>query len=162
MALSLLNEKYGITEKDFFRAEIEMVPAVKARDVGFDTSMIGAYGQDDRVCAYTALTAEIDAKKPAHTTVTILADKEEIGSTGNTGLNSDFVLHYIEDLAEQAGVSPREVLRKSLCRKGSRLSDRFCFLSIHIRLRSHLPCRKEFQPCRRNRGRLWQYHSCPP
>lgn len=94
MALSLLNEKYGITEKDFFRAEIEMVPAVKARDVGFDTSMIGAYGQDDRVCAYTALTAEIDAKKPAHTTVTILADKEEIGSTGNTGLNSDFVLHY--------------------------------------------------------------------
>ena len=64
MALSLLNEKYGITEKDFFRAEIEMVPAVKARDVGFDTSMIGAYGQDDRVCAYTALTAEIDAKKP--------------------------------------------------------------------------------------------------
>ena len=111
MALSLLNEKYGITEKDFFRAEIEMVPAVKARDVGFDTSMIGAYGQDDRVCAYTALTAEIDA----HTTVTILADKEEIGSTGNTGLNSDFVLHYIEDLAEQAGVSPREVLRKSLC-----------------------------------------------
>ena len=115
MALSLLNEKYGITEKDFFRAEIEMVPAVKARDVGFDTSMIGAYGQDDRVCAYTALTAEIDAKKPAHTTVTILADKEEIGSTGNTGLNSDFVLHYIEDLAEQAGVSPREVLRKSLC-----------------------------------------------
>ena len=112
MALSLLNEKYGITEKDFFRAEIEMVPAVKARDVGFDTSMIGAYGQDDRVCAYTALTAEIDAKKPAHTTVTILADKEEIGSTGNTGLNSDFVLHYIEDLAEQAGVSPREVLTK--------------------------------------------------
>ena len=115
LALSLLNEKYGITEKDFFRAEIEMVPAVKARDVGFDTSMIGAYGQDDRVCAYTALTAEIDAKKPAHTTVTILADKEEIGSAGNTGLNSDFVLHYIEDLAEQAGVSPREVMRKSLC-----------------------------------------------
>ena len=115
LALSLLNEKYGITEKDFFRAEIEMVPAVKARDVGFDTSMIGAYGQDDRVCAYTALTAEIDAKKPVHTTVTILADKEEIGSAGNTGLNSDFVLHYIEDLAEQAGVSPREVMRKSLC-----------------------------------------------
>ena len=115
LALSLLNEKYGITEKDFFRAEIEMVPAAKARDVGFDTSMIGAYGQDDRVCAYTALTAEIDAKKPVHTTVTILADKEEIGSAGNTGLNSDFVLHYIEDLAEQAGVRPREVMRKSLC-----------------------------------------------
>lgn len=115
MALSLLHEKYGITEKDFFRAEIEMVPAVKARDVGFDGCLIGAYGQDDRVCAYTALTAEMDAKKPAHTTVTILADKEEIGSAGNTGLNSDFVLHYIEDLAEQAGVRTRDVLKASLC-----------------------------------------------
>ena len=115
MALSLLNERYKITEKDFFRAELELVPAVKARDVGLDASMIGAYGQDDRVCAYTALTAEMDAKKPAHTTVTILTDKEETGSDGNTGLNSDYVLHYIEDLAWQAGVPVRDVLRNSLC-----------------------------------------------
>ena len=115
MALSLLNERYKITEKDFFRAELELVPAVKARDVGLDASMIGAYGQDDRVCAYTALTAEMDAKKPAHTTVTILTDKEETGSDGNTGLNSDYVLHYIEDLAGQAGVPVRDVLRNSLC-----------------------------------------------
>ena len=115
MALSLLNERYKITEKDFFRAELELVPAVKARDVGLDASMIGAYGQDDRVCAYTAITAEMDAKKPAHTTVTILTDKEETGSDGNTGLNSDYVLHYIEDLAEQAGVPVRDVLRNSLC-----------------------------------------------
>ena len=115
MALSLLNERYKITEKDFFRAELELVPAAKARDVGLDASMIGAYGQDDRVCAYTAITAEIDAKKPAHTTVTILTDKEETGSDGNTGLNSDYVLHYIEDLAEQAGVPVRDVLRNSLC-----------------------------------------------
>ena len=115
LALSLLHDKYGITEKDFFRAEIEMVPAVKARDIGFDRSLIGAYGQDDRVCAYTALTAEIDAKKPSYTTVTILADKEEIGSVGNTGLNSDFVLHYIEELAAQADVNVREVLKHSLC-----------------------------------------------
>lgn len=115
MALSLLNERYGITEKDFFRAEIELVPAVKARDVGLDKSMIGAYGQDDRVCAYTALTAEIETKKPSRTTVTILTDKEEIGSDGNTGLNSDYVLHYIEDLAEQCQTQVRDVLRNSLC-----------------------------------------------
>ena len=113
--LSLLNEKYGIREKDFFRAEFELVPATKARDIGLDRSLIGAYGQDDRVCAYTALTAEIDTKKPVHTTVTILTDKEEIGSEGNTGLNSDYVLHYIEDLAEQEKVAVRDVLRASLC-----------------------------------------------
>lgn len=115
LALSLLNDKYGITEKDFIRAEIEMVPAVKAVDVGLDRSMVGAYGQDDRVCAYTALTAEIDAKQPRYTTVTVLADKEEIGSVGNTGLNSDFVLHYIEYLAQAAGVDYKTVLKNSLC-----------------------------------------------
>lgn len=115
MALSLLNEKYGITERDFLRAEIEMVPAVKASDVGLDRSLVGAYGQDDRVCAYTAVTAEIASKNPEYTTVTILADKEEIGSVGNTGLSSDFVLHYIEDLAEGAGADVRKVLRNSIC-----------------------------------------------
>ena len=113
--LALLNERYGITERDFLRAEIEMVPAAKAVDVGLDRSMVGAYGQDDRVCAYTALTAEIQTKDPEFTTVTVLADKEEIGSMGNTGLNSDFVLHYIEDLAAAAGVDCRRVLRNSLC-----------------------------------------------
>ena len=115
LALQLLNEKYGITERDFYRAEIEMVPAYKAVDIGLDRSLVGAYGQDDRVCAYTALMAEMEVKKPARTTVTILADKEEIGSNGNTGLDSDFVLHYIEDLAEQAGVRTRDVLKASLC-----------------------------------------------
>ncbi len=115
LALQLLNEQHGITERDFYRAEIEMVPAHKASDVGLDRSMVGAYGQDDRVCAYTALLAEMDARKPARTTVTILADKEEIGSEGNTGLASDFVLHYIQDLADQAGVKARDVLRASLC-----------------------------------------------
>lgn len=115
LALSLLYERYGMTEKDFFRAELEMVPAVKAKDVGLDRSLIGAYGQDDRVCAYTALTAEIGVKKPEFTTVTILTDKEEIGSDGNTGLDSDYVLHYIEDLAEPEGAPVRDVLRNSLC-----------------------------------------------
>ncbi len=109
--LALLNEMYGITERDFLRAEIEFVPATKAADVGFDRSLIGAYGQDDKVCAYTALTAEIDTKAPHFTTVTVLADKEEIGSYGNTGLNSDFVLHYLEDLAEAQGADIRSLLR---------------------------------------------------
>lgn len=115
LALKLLNEKYGITEADFYRAEIEMVPAYKAKDVGLDRSLVGAYGQDDRVCAYTALMAEIGAKEPEYTTVTILTDKEEIGSDGNTGLNSDYVLHYMEDLADAAGVKVRTVLRNSTC-----------------------------------------------
>lgn len=112
-ALSLLNEMYGITEHDFMRAEIEFVPAVKAVDIGFDRSLIGAYGQDDKVCAYTALTAEIDTKAPYYTTVTILADKEEIGSYGNTGLSSDFVLHYLEDLASLEGANIRTLLRNT-------------------------------------------------
>lgn len=115
LALKLLNDRYGITEADFFRAEIELVPAQKACDVGLDHSMIGAYGQDDRVCAYTALMAEIDANMPEYTTVTVLADKEEVGSEGNTGLDSDFVLHYIQDLAAMAGVDARKVLRNSIC-----------------------------------------------
>ena len=115
MAMKLLNEMYGITEKDFTRAEIEMVPAYKAVDVGLDRSLVGAYGQDDRVCAYTALMAETETKAPAHTTLTILADKEEIGSAGNTGLNSDFVLHIIEDLCQTAGADLKTVLRASLC-----------------------------------------------
>ena len=115
LALKLLNEKYGITEADFFRAEIEMVPAQKAVDVGFDRSLVGAYGQDDKVCAYTALTAEMKAKSPEYTTVTILADKEEIGSVGNTGLNSDFTLHYIEGLCKAGNVDVRKVLKHSLC-----------------------------------------------
>mgnify|MGYP003297525201 CR=1 FL=1 len=115
LALSVLNEKYGMTEKDFIRAEIEIVPAFKAVDVGLDRSMVGAYGQDDRVCAYTALTAEMASIEPEYTTVTVLADKEEIGSVGNTGLDSDFVLHYIEDLAETAGIDYRTILRNSIC-----------------------------------------------
>lgn len=115
LALSLLNERFGMTEKDFLRAEIEFVPAVKATDVGLDRSLVGAYGQDDKVCAYTALTAEMKAKSPEYTTVTILADKEEIGSVGNTGLNSDFTLHYIEGLCKAGNVDVRKVLKHSLC-----------------------------------------------
>lgn len=115
MALKLMNEQFGITEKDFIRAEVEFVPAHKASDVGFDRSMVGAYGQDDRICAYTALMAEIDTKNPTYTTMTILTDKEEIGSEGNTGLNSNYVGDYITYLAELEGVNPKEVFRNTIC-----------------------------------------------
>ena len=115
MALKLMNEQFGITEKDFLRAEVEFVPAHKASDVGFDRNMVGAYGQDDRICAYTALMAEIDTKNPTYTTMTILTDKEEIGSEGNTGLNSNYVGDYITYLAELEGVNPKEVFRNTIC-----------------------------------------------
>ena len=115
MALKLLNDRYGITERELLQAEIEFVPAQKARDVGLDRSMVGAYGQDDRVCAYTALMAEIDTKQPVYTTVTILTDKEEIGSQGNTGLDSNYVGDYIRYLAELEGADPKEVFYNSIC-----------------------------------------------
>lgn len=115
LALKLLNERYGITEADFCRAEIEMVPAYKAVDIGLDRSLIGAYGQDDRVCAYTALMAELDAKHPALTTVTALVDKEEIGSEGNTGMNSEFLKQYLERLAQMQGVDVKDVYQHALC-----------------------------------------------
>lgn len=86
--LKILNEKYGICEKDFVTAEIEAVPAFKATDIGFDRSMIGGYGQDDRVCAYTALKAVCESENPEKTVACVLVDKEEIGSMGNTGMLS--------------------------------------------------------------------------
>ena len=113
--LKILNEKYGVTEADFLSAELECVPAIKACDIGLDRSMIGAYGQDDRVCAYPALMAAINAKDIEHTLVTILADKEEIGSMGNTGLESDFLKYLVYDIAEMQGVSGTVALRNSKC-----------------------------------------------
>lgn len=113
--LSILHEKYGITEADFLRAELEVVAAGQARDVGFDRSMIAAAGHDDRVCAYPALRAEIDSKKPTFTTVTVLTDKEEIGSIGTTGLASAYLQHHLEYLAENAGISYKDMLKNALC-----------------------------------------------
>lgn len=86
--LKILNEKYDICEEDLLSSEIEVVPALKARDVGLDRSMIGGYGQDDRVCAYTALRAILEIKKPKKTAVCLLVDKEEVGSMGATGMQS--------------------------------------------------------------------------
>ncbi len=113
--LKLLNEKYGLVESDFLSAEIEFVPASKARDVGFDRSMIGAYGHDDRVCAYPALMAALTCNNPEHTAITVLTDKEEIGSEGNTGLQSAYMKYFIYDLADMQGVKGRDVLSASQC-----------------------------------------------
>ena len=113
--LKLLNEKYGVTEEDFLSAELEMVPAAHACDIGFDRSMIGAYGQDDRVCAYPALTAVLEVKTPERTALAILTDKEEVGSMGNTGLESDFLRYVVGDLAKMQGSDPTLALRRSKC-----------------------------------------------
>lgn len=113
--LNLLNQKYGISEDDFLSAELEMVPAHKACDIGFDGSLIGAYGQDDRVCAYPALTAILEVENPEKTALAILADKEEIGSTGNTGLESDFLRYIIGDIAKMQKVDATVALRNSKC-----------------------------------------------
>ncbi len=113
--LQLLNEKYGIIESDFLSAELEIVPAGNARDLGFDRSMIGAYGHDDRVCAYPALAALMDCSDPAYTAVTILTDKEEIGSDGNTGLCSSYFHDFIRDLAAVCGTRAHIVFSASQC-----------------------------------------------
>ncbi len=113
--LKILNEKYGITEADFLSAELECVPAVKSCDIGLDRSMIGAYGQDDRVCAYPAVMAALETKNPQKTLVTVLADKEEIGSMGNTGLESSFLKYIVYDIAKMQNVSGTVALRNSKC-----------------------------------------------
>ena len=113
--LKLLNEKYGVTEEDFLSAELEMVPAAKSTDIGCDRSLIGTYGQDDRVCAYPALTAVLEVEKPEKTALAILTDKEEIGSCGNTGLESDFLRFVIGDLAKMQNGDPTVALRNSKC-----------------------------------------------
>ncbi len=93
--LKILNDKYGIEEEDFLSAEIEVVPSGKSRDIGFDRSLLGAYGHDDRVCAYGALKGILDIDNPEKTAVCLLADKEEIGSMGNTGMQSEYFEYAI-------------------------------------------------------------------
>ena len=111
----LLHEKYGITEKDFTRAELEIVPATPPRDIGFDRSMVGGYGQDDRVDAYAALMAEIEVKDPAFTTICVLADKEEIGSYGITGMGSTYTFDWLRQLCRMQGADDIRAFRASLC-----------------------------------------------
>ena len=111
--LKILNEKYGIIERDLSFAELELVPVFKARDIGFDRSLIGGYGHDDRCCAFPAFEAILSAEKPKKTCVVMLADKEEIGSDGNTGMKSSFFRYFLADLASIDGIKTRHALSKS-------------------------------------------------
>ncbi|HHI87712.1 MAG TPA: aminopeptidase [Candidatus Cloacimonetes bacterium] len=112
--LNILHEKFGITEEDFISAEIEITPAFSSRDVGIDSSMIGGYGQDDRVCAYTSLRAILDAEHCELPSIVFFADKEEIGSEGNTGAKSDFILDFIADIIDHQKFDSSKILRKVL------------------------------------------------
>lgn len=113
--MHLLHEKYGMREGDFLSAELEAVPAFPVRELGFDRSLVAGYGHDDRVCAYPALRAILDCATPVHTSVVVLTDKEEIGSEGNTGLQSRYLSYFLEDLADTLGEKVRHVLRASQC-----------------------------------------------
>lgn len=113
--LKILNEKYGINEIDFYSSELEVVPAFKARSLGFDSSMVAGYGQDDKVCAYATLRAIIDASVTSVTSVSIFADKEEIGSVGNTGMYSEMFDNFILQLLEKTGDNSVGSLNKTYC-----------------------------------------------
>ena len=114
--MQILNEKYGITEADFISAEIEAVPAFNATDIGFDRTLLGAYGHDDRVCAYAGLKAMLDLEgTPCRTAVCVLADKEEIGSEGVSGMQSAFFDTFVEDLCDSQNVPLRACYEKSFC-----------------------------------------------
>ena len=113
--LALLHDTYGITEEDFLSAELCVVPAAKARDIGFDRSMIGSYGHDDRVCAYPALTAILNCEDSVHTNLCILADKEETGSDGPSGMQCELMLDLISEISRELGGNPARVRANSKC-----------------------------------------------
>ena len=113
--LNILNQKYGVTEEDLTSAEIELVPAFRARTLGLDGSMIAAYGQDDKVCAYTSLHAMMELQNVKNTAVCILSDKEEIGSMGNTGMESHMFDFFISEILNKLGVNKPNLLEKVFC-----------------------------------------------
>ncbi len=114
-ALSILNEKYGIIEEDFLSAELTIVPAGKCREVGLDRSLLGAYGHDDRVCAFASFLPLLDLTVPAKTAVCVLADKEEIGSVGISGMQSQCFEDFMADLCDSQGVSLLHCFANSFC-----------------------------------------------
>ena len=114
-ALSYLYEKYGVTEEDFLSAELSLVPAFKARNVGFDGALIGAYGHDDRVCSYPAITALFECEGNERTALVVLADKEEVGSMGLSGLQSDILVDIMDEIAIGLGKNSRKVRYASKC-----------------------------------------------
>lgn len=125
--MKLIEERYGISEEDFLSAELEVVPAGAARDLGFDRSMVIGYGQDDRVCAYTSLAAQLalakDGAIPEKTAVCVLVDKEEIGSVGATGMESLFFENTIAEIMELAGEGGQLKLRRALANSAMLSSD---------------------------------------
>ncbi len=121
--LEILKEKYGIEEDDFESAELEVIPAGKARDAGFDRSMVLAYGQDDKVCAYPSLVAQLEVHNPERTTCTLLVDKEEIGSVGATGMRSHFFENALAEVMNLAGQYSELALRRCLANSDMLSSD---------------------------------------
>ncbi len=113
--LSILYEKYGITEADFISAELTIVPAYKSREIGFDRSLIGGYGHDDRVCAYPSLLSILEADDPTHTIMVILADKEETGSGGNSGMQCDVFTDLVSSISNEFSANEYLVRRNSKC-----------------------------------------------
>lgn len=113
--LNLLYEKYNIRERDFSSAEVEFVPAFKAKSLGLDKSMIAGYGQDDRVCAYTSLRAILDVEVPEKTAICILADKEEIGSVGNTGMEANVFDTFVAEILNKTSQNRVNLLDKVFC-----------------------------------------------
>ena len=118
--LNIFKQKYGIEEDDFVSAELEIVPAYKACTIGLDESMVGSYGQDDRVCAYTSLSAILETENPDRTSICFLADKEETGSDGNTGMQSRFFENFVAELIYKTkndynDMYIRKALSNSMC-----------------------------------------------
>lgn len=113
--LNILNQKYGIIEADFQSSELEIVPAFKARSLGFDSGLIAAYGQDDKVCAYTSLSAMMTLENVKNTAICILSDKEEIGSIGNTGMESHMFDFFISEILNKLEVNKPNMLDKVFC-----------------------------------------------
>ena len=120
--LKLLHQQYGLVEEDFISAELELVPAMKARDIGFDRSLVGAYGQDDRASAYTSLKATLAVQDPHYSIITLFVDKEEIGSDGNTGAKALFLERVIRFLIERSGLTVSEAFLKEVLANSKALS----------------------------------------
>ncbi|MGI5825789.1 MAG: aminopeptidase [Patescibacteria group bacterium] len=122
--LELLNKKYGITEEDFVSADLEIVPTGKARDLGFDASLVGGYGQDDRICVYTALKALLEVNDPVRPIMIILVDREEIGSESNTGALSSFIPDFVSEMLYlQTGTHDENLLRDCLTKSQALSAD---------------------------------------
>ena len=121
--LRILNEKYGITEADFLSSELELVPAFNAKSLGFDKSMVAGYGHDDKVCAYAGLRAILEANVQDKTAICILSDKEEVGSMGNTGMESEVFDYFVSELLNKSGENRPNLLNKVFCNSSMLSAD---------------------------------------